>query len=286
MRSKVRPRVAPPPPPRRSAPWGMAVIGLILVAAGAVAALAVERLVKNAPGPGTNTAAAPSAMFGPAASPLASAEAIASTAPATSPSPAAPVLEAEMPRAVNGTPLTTESALNATSLGNAPNGRALSAAVTSLGRSIGITRALDPRVPAAGDRPRQVALGRARRVAVGHVTWHHVDERDPVGHAIDQGLLWGRRPRPVRLRPPRQCLHHRDRGPIAGGQRCRGSGWHIAVPFGRVRQAQSTPSEAVRIGHLVPDSVPPRIDGRGSLATLWRVLGGSALESGPTWRDA
>jgi hypothetical protein len=147
MRSKYRPRVAPPPPPRRSAPWSMAVIGLILVAAGAVAALAVERLVKNAPGPGTNTAAAPSATFGPAASPLASAEAIASTEPATSPSPAAPVLEAEMPRAVNGTPLTTESALNATSLGNAPNGRALSAAVTSLGKKAGdleIADAFDP----------------------------------------------------------------------------------------------------------------------------------------------
>jgi hypothetical protein len=121
----------------------MAVIGLLLVAAGAVAALAVERLVKNAPGPGANTAAAPSATFGPAASPLASTETAASAEPATSPgpaaspSPAAPVLEAEMPRAVNGVTLTTESALNATSLGNAPNGRALGAAVTNLGKKPG-----------------------------------------------------------------------------------------------------------------------------------------------------
>jgi hypothetical protein len=47
------------------------------------------------------------------------------------------VLEAEMPRAVNGVTLTTESALNATSLGNAPNGRALGAAVTNLGKKPG-----------------------------------------------------------------------------------------------------------------------------------------------------
>ena len=143
MRSKVRPRVAPPPPPRRSAPWGMAVIGLLLVAAGAVAALAVERIVRNAPGPGTDTAAAATATFGPAASPLASTVVVASTplavspSLAPSPSPAAPLLEAEMPRAVNGTTLTTESATNATSLGNAPNGRALGAAVTNLGKKPG-----------------------------------------------------------------------------------------------------------------------------------------------------
>ena len=153
MRSKYRPREAPPPPPRRSSPWALAVIGLILVAAGAVAALSVERLVKSAPGTGTNATTAPSAASGSSASPPASAEALASTAPATSPSsaaspsPAAPVLEAEMPRAVNGIPLTTESALNATSLGNAPNGRALSAAVASLGKKAGdleIADAFDP----------------------------------------------------------------------------------------------------------------------------------------------
>jgi hypothetical protein len=119
------------------------VIGLLLVAAGAIAALSVERLVNNAPGPGTNAAAAPSATSSLAASPLASAVAVASTplavspSLAPSPSPAAPLLEAEMPRAVNGTTLTTESATNATSLGNAPNGRALGAAVTNLGKKPG-----------------------------------------------------------------------------------------------------------------------------------------------------
>jgi len=52
-----------------------------------------------------------------------------------------------MPRAVNGTALTTESALNATSLGSGPNSRALSAAVTSLGKNPGdleIADAFDP----------------------------------------------------------------------------------------------------------------------------------------------
>ena len=40
-----------------------------------------------------------------------------------------------MPHAVNGTPLTVESATDATSLGSAPSNRALDAAVTNLGRT-------------------------------------------------------------------------------------------------------------------------------------------------------
>jgi hypothetical protein len=45
--------------------------------------------------------------------------------------------EAEMPHAVNGTTLTTDSTTNATSLGGDPSSRALSAAVTSLGKKPG-----------------------------------------------------------------------------------------------------------------------------------------------------
>ena len=155
MRSKYRPRGAPLPPPRRSNPWTQVLVGLVLVVVGAALALSVERLVTSAPGPGTKATAAPSALPSLAAIPLASPEAsaaasgaaVASTAPAASPSPAAPVLEAEMPRAVNGTALTTESALNATSLGSGSNSRALSAAVTSLGKKpadLEIADAFDP----------------------------------------------------------------------------------------------------------------------------------------------
>jgi hypothetical protein len=42
-----------------------------------------------------------------------------------------------MPHAVNGTTLTTDSTTNATSLGGDPSSRALSAAVTSLGKKPG-----------------------------------------------------------------------------------------------------------------------------------------------------
>ena len=150
MRSKYRPRGAPPPP-RRSNPWSQALIGLVLVVVGAALALSVERLVTSPPGPGTKAAAAPSALpslaASPPVSPDASAAAVASTAPTAAPSPAAPVLEAEMPKAVNGTALTTESALNASSLGSGPNSRALSAAVTSLGKKPGdleVADAFDP----------------------------------------------------------------------------------------------------------------------------------------------
>ncbi|HEY5275119.1 MAG TPA: hypothetical protein VIK38_01040, partial [Coriobacteriia bacterium] len=106
MRSKYRPRGAPLPPPRRSNPWTQVIVGLVLVVVGAALALSVERLVTSTPGPATKATAAPSALPSLAASPLASPEAsaaasgaaVASTAPAVSPSPAAPMLEAEMPR--------------------------------------------------------------------------------------------------------------------------------------------------------------------------------------------
>ena len=136
MRSKYR-RRASPPPPRGSRRTSQALVGLVLVVLGAALALSAERLVTNTPGPGTKATATPSAPPTVASSPPASAEAAASTAPTPSPSPAAPVLEAEMPHAVNGTTLTIESTTNATSLGGDPSSRALSAAMTSLGKKPG-----------------------------------------------------------------------------------------------------------------------------------------------------
>jgi hypothetical protein len=49
-------------------------------------------------------------------------------------SPASPVLEGLIPAQVNGTTLTTQSGTDATSLSNDPNGRALNAAVLSIGK--------------------------------------------------------------------------------------------------------------------------------------------------------
>jgi hypothetical protein len=49
-------------------------------------------------------------------------------------SPASPILEGLIPQQVNGTTLTTQSGTDATSLSNDPNGRALDAAVLSIGK--------------------------------------------------------------------------------------------------------------------------------------------------------
>jgi hypothetical protein len=101
-------------------------VGLVLLVVGAFLALSAELLLTNKPGPAAQVTVAPSA----------SGSAVAAASPTTSasPSPAAPLLEAELPHTVNGTTLTTESATDATSLGSGPNGRALNAAVTSLGK--------------------------------------------------------------------------------------------------------------------------------------------------------
>lgn len=98
----------------------------MLLVVGASLALSAEWLVTNTAGPGAQATVA--------SSPSSSAAAAASTAPSASPSPAAPVLAAKMPHAINGTSLTTESATGATSLGSGPSSRALNAAVIGLGK--------------------------------------------------------------------------------------------------------------------------------------------------------
>lgn len=136
MRSKYR-RRPPPPPPRGSPRMSQALVGLVLLVLGAALALSVERLVSNTPVSETQATAAPSAPPSVASSPPASAQAAASTAPSALPSPAAPVLEAEMPHSINGTTLTIQSATNAASLGSDSSSRALGAAMTSLGKKPG-----------------------------------------------------------------------------------------------------------------------------------------------------
>lgn len=135
MRSKIRRRSALPPPRGRRG-VNQALVGLVLLVAGASVALAGERLVTGGPAATARPSAAASAVAARASSSApASAAAVASAVPAPSPTPAAPILEAEMPRAVNGTTLTTQSATDPSSLGNGPNSRALGAAMTSLGKT-------------------------------------------------------------------------------------------------------------------------------------------------------
>jgi hypothetical protein len=148
MRSKYS-RRQPPPQPRgragsRTAPI---IVGLLLVVLGAALALTVERLVPGTSSQAARATTAPSSLPSPVDSPSASAVAAASSAPTALPSPAAPVLEAEMPRSINGTTLTIQSATNAASLGTDSASRALSAAMTSLGKKPGdleIAEAYDP----------------------------------------------------------------------------------------------------------------------------------------------
>jgi hypothetical protein len=59
------------------------------------------------------------------------------SAAAASPTPASAVLEALIPQTVNGTALTVRSARDASSIANDPSGRALDAAVLSLGKQPG-----------------------------------------------------------------------------------------------------------------------------------------------------
>ncbi len=149
MRSKYRRRQSPSPQGRsrtggRTSPI---LVGLVLVVFGAALALTVERLIPNTPGPTARATAAPLSPSPLVSSPSASAQAAASIAPTALPSPAAPVLEAQMPRTINGTVLTIKSAINAASLGGDPSSRALSAAMSSLGKKpddLEIAEAYDP----------------------------------------------------------------------------------------------------------------------------------------------
>ena len=149
MRSKYR-RRQPPPHELRPRAGGRTVpilVGVVLFVLGAALALTVERLVPGTPGQAAHVSPAPSALPQVASSPSASAQAVASIAPTALPSPAAPALEAQMPRTINGTVLTITSATNAASLGGDPSSRALSAAMTSLGKKPGdleIAEAYDP----------------------------------------------------------------------------------------------------------------------------------------------
>ncbi len=130
-------------PPRSDHRALQAVAALVVVVVAVFAAVTLQRLASpsaatgsGAPGASGSLVAAASAAPGLSASaaPGLAASAAPSSAASAAPSPAAPILEAEMPRSVDGVTLTVESATDATSLSSDPSGRALDAAMTSLGR--------------------------------------------------------------------------------------------------------------------------------------------------------
>ncbi len=138
MHSKVRPRTSPPPPaPRSTGPRRDVWLWLGLVILGAALAISFDRLTASNSSRTSATASAPPLTSSEPSVPE-SASASASEAPSESASPSetppAAVLKAEMPSSVDGTSLTTESAVDTASLGNSPSVRALGAALTSLGK--------------------------------------------------------------------------------------------------------------------------------------------------------
>jgi hypothetical protein len=137
MRSKVRTRAVPPPPSPGTSRASGIIIGVVLLAIGVALGLSAGEIVKLVPASTGSASGSPSASASESGlaleSPSESGPA-ASESPSASPSPPAPVLEGEMPRSVNGTTLTVQSATDATSLGRGPMFRALNAGVTKLGK--------------------------------------------------------------------------------------------------------------------------------------------------------
>ena len=175
MRSKIhRTTPASPAPPSSGRRTTEVLVALVLLVVGAGVGVSVERFVNPgsgtaSPSPSDSAFAEPSlsASDQAAASGLPDASALESpgassaespgVSPGESPGPsasvAAPVLEAEMPHSINGTTMTTQSATDATSLGNNPSNRALDAAVTSLGK-----KPADLEIAASYDSSGSVAL--------------------------------------------------------------------------------------------------------------------------------
>lgn len=122
-------RSLPPPRRRRGSDQVLAALGLLVV--GAVVALGIQRLAE---GPAPSASSAPSTAPSDDTGDLPSDDAGASDGPDESVAPVSPILEARMPTTISGVTLTIQSAADATSLSNGPNGRALNAAVVHLGK--------------------------------------------------------------------------------------------------------------------------------------------------------
>ena len=110
-------------PPRRGAEQIGAILALLLV--GALVGVGIVGLV---------TGRGAEATVAPTSEPTEDPDALGTDVPEESAAVAAPLLEARMPKSVDGTTLTVQSAVDATTLSGGPDGRALNAAVVHLGK--------------------------------------------------------------------------------------------------------------------------------------------------------
>ncbi len=133
MRAKNVRKTAPEPPPPSSGGGSarrlLAVVGLLIL--GASFAIVMDRLTAS---PSSASPTPSSALASSSTSPAPSPSPTASPSPSPSPSQAAPELAAMMPTSVGGTTLTVQTAKDASTLGTSPAPRAISAAVTALGK--------------------------------------------------------------------------------------------------------------------------------------------------------
>jgi len=112
------------------------VIAVVLVVLGASTALAVERFVPvngSTPSPSASDVTGDEALPSDTSDLPSDDPAESSDEPSVSESPAAPILQAALPTAVNGTPLAAQSALGSSILGADPSSRAPGASVSTLG---------------------------------------------------------------------------------------------------------------------------------------------------------
>jgi hypothetical protein len=140
-RSSPASRSARPVRGRRISDQVLAAIALLMV--GAFVALGAQSLIQG-PGPVASSAASPEPTDDTGQVPTDAP--VDTSAPEDSFSPASPVLEGLMPKAINGVALSVQSAVDATNLSNGPDGRALDAAIVGLGK-----QATDLEVAVAND---------------------------------------------------------------------------------------------------------------------------------------
>jgi hypothetical protein len=117
-------RAAPPRPPRGGTSDRSRVAIALVVVAVLGGAIIVGLLGGQAPAGDGPTATEPGDVGGP----------VDTAIPDESTTPVSPVLEARMPTSVDGSTLTVQSAVDATSLSGDPGSRALNAAVVNLGK--------------------------------------------------------------------------------------------------------------------------------------------------------
>lgn len=135
MASKRTRRLAAEPPPARSARPrpprrgnDKVLIGVILLVVGGLAGAGLLGLMQGHPASTTPGAT------GPAATDNTGDNTLGTDQPQDTTQPVSPILESRMPATIDDVSLTSESAVDATTLSSGPDGRALDAAVVHLGK--------------------------------------------------------------------------------------------------------------------------------------------------------